>query len=216
MKIVSFIIKGIMGKKLPDSAIVIFAKTPESGTAKTRIAAVKGNKTAEKVYLRLINKTSVVVNKLHYHVAYTGTTSPGSLHNIFSQSSSFFIQQGESLGDRLSLAFRHLYNQGYTYVCAIGTDCPAITPRLLQETFHILHTGIDTVIGPAHDGGYYLVACNKKSLPIFSVKKWSSSELLEETLNKAKSKNITYHLLKPLSDIDYWEDYVLSRSKGYI
>ncbi|MFC1476437.1 TIGR04282 family arsenosugar biosynthesis glycosyltransferase [Fibrobacterota bacterium] len=197
-----------MEKNKNSSTIVIFAKVPGTGTAKSRIAATHGSEKAAEIYDQLLAVTAEIVNGLPYHVAFTDNNNCNVLGSIFTDALSFFPQHGNTLGDRLYNAFMHLYNEGYQYICAIGTDCPALTKIDLENSLAILENGSDTVIGPAKDGGYYLVGCNKKGTEIFSAKNWSSPDLLEETMEIINSKSLTTQLLKPLSDIDYMEDYL--------
>lgn len=198
----------IMEKNNLSSTIVIFAKVPGMGTAKSRIAATHGPEKAAEIYDELLAVTAENVKGLPYHVAFTDNDNYDTLKNIFSGAISFFSQNGTTLGVRLHNAFIHLFNKGYVYICAIGTDCPALTNADLKNSLAILEKGSDTVIGPAKDGGYYLVGCNKRGTEIFSAKKWSSPDLLEETMDIIKSKSLTTHLLNSLTDIDYMEDYL--------
>ena len=192
----------------PLSTIVIFAKVPGMGTAKSRIAATHGPEKAAEIYDELLAITADTVKGLPYHVAFTDGDNCGPLKNIFSDAVSFFSQDGTSLGERLTNAFMHLFNKGYEHVIAIGTDCPALTSAVIENSLSFLENGSDTIIGPAHDGGYYIVGCTKKGIEIFSVKKWSSPDLLKETMNIIKTKSLTTHLLNTLTDIDYMEDYL--------
>ncbi len=188
--------------------MVVFAKVPGIGIAKSRIAETQGKEKAAQVYEELLNRTAETVRDLPYHIAYTGDEDYGSLLDIFPQAQTFFMQNGETLGDRLYNAFNNLFETGHSHVCAIGTDCPTLSKRDLGMTFFLLKNDIDTVIGPAHDGGYYLIAGNKKSLAAFSATQWSTPELFDETVNILEAQSLMYHLLKPRSDIDYIEDYL--------
>lgn len=196
-----------MGKKLPESTVLVFAKTLESGTAKSRIARTQGKAIAANIYLELLKKTAQTVAPFHYHLAYTGAPSPGDLTSFFPQAQSCICQQGSNLGERLHRAFTVCFKRGYKYICAIGTDCPYLTPREIETTFHNLGKGIDTVIGPAVDGGYYLIGCHEQSLDVLNAKQWSTAELFAETMAIITAKGFSYHLLRTFSDIDYYEDY---------
>lgn len=186
---------------------MIFAKVPDAGTAKSRIAATYGPVKASGIYYELLYATAESVQGIPYHVAYTGSDNPGSLRLIFQQALSFFSQEGETLGDRLKNAFLSLFNEGYKHICAIGADCPYLSGKNISESYGLLEQGVDVVIGPAEDGGYYLIGCNRRGLPVFSARQWGSSALFKETMDIIVSNNLSHSILKPLNDIDYMEDY---------
>ncbi len=189
------------------NTIVLFVKTPESGTAKSRIAKECGKGKARAVYLELLFFTAQILKGFHINIAYTGNSNPGLLNKIFPNAVSFFQQRGENLGQRLSNAFNHLFNKGYDYICGIGADCPYLSPDDINDAFEYLEKKRDTVIGPTYDGGYYLIGCNKKGMPVFSASKWSTSELFKETLEIIKQNSLSCSLIRTLNDIDYMEDY---------
>ncbi|MBD3347527.1 MAG: DUF2064 domain-containing protein [Chitinivibrionales bacterium] len=190
------------------STLVVFAKTPGTGDAKTRIAETEGRETADRIYDELLTITGNVASNFHYHVAYTGDNSPDTLRPYFDRAASFFAQSGETLGDRLRNAYLHLIEQGYRYIITIGVDCPTLVPEDIREAFVYLEQDIATAFGPATDGGYYLVGANPESLDIFSAKNWSASNLLTETLTIVYSRGYSCHILQPRADIDTMEDYV--------
>lgn len=197
-----------MGKNNSTGTICIFAKIPGNGTAKTRIAKTEGAEKAAEIYQELLAITADIVAEFPYHVAYSDSTDYKPLKKTFKRSNSFFAQTGETLGDRLANSFTYLFNTGYSHICAIGTDCPTLSPHDITQAFFLLEHGFDTVIGPAHDGGYYLIACNRNSLDIFSATQWSSPSLLDETVEILESGSLRYRLLKPRFDIDHMEDYL--------
>ncbi|MBD2328787.1 TIGR04282 family arsenosugar biosynthesis glycosyltransferase [Alkalinema sp. FACHB-956] len=121
-----------------------------------------------------------------------------------------YVHQGEGdLGDRMARSISDGFAQGYSAVILIGTDCPEVTPDLLSEAFSHLSTS-DMVIGPALDGGYYLIGvCNNPGIEfskLFENIHWSTHEVLAKTLNNANSLSLKIKQLKVLSDIDTPED----------
>ena len=119
--------------------------------------------------------------------------------------------QGEGdLGDRIRVAFGDGFSAGMKKVVVIGSDCPRITSDLLRDVLRRLD-GVDVVLGPATDGGYYLVGLRretaKKSVPrLFSNIPWSTAEVLERTIEIAEKHGLSYVLLEPLPDVDRPED----------
>ena len=104
-------------------------------------------------------------------------------------------------------AFSDAFAAHATRVVIIGSDCLAIKPDHLEQAFRALDTH-DVVIGPATDGGYYLLGMNQLHSFLFQNKPWSQPELLNQTINDLQQKSLTYTLLEPLTDIDEWDDYV--------
>ncbi len=189
------------------SAVIVFAKVPGLGISKSRIAASHGQAAADTVYDELLRATSLLVAGLPYHVAFTGSSDPHSLATVFTGALSFFEQRGRALGERLGHAFSHMFELGFTEVCAIGCDCPHMTPGDIREALRTLQSGSDVVVGPAHDGGYYLIGTRPRNDYVFSVCGWETPALLEQTLGVIARQGASHTLLRQLSDIDSMEDY---------
>ncbi len=189
------------------SAVLVFAKIPGLGIAKSRIAATVGPLKAAEIYKKLLLVTANQVQKMPYAVAYTGSDDPGVLRSIFASAVEFIPQEGRDLGQRLRNAFDHLYNQGIQFVVAVGCDCPIMTPDDLITAFGNLENGYDVVLGPSEDGGYYLTGCTKNALEIFSAVSWGSPDLLRETYGIIGRNGLRSKELRTLYDIDTMEDY---------
>jgi hypothetical protein len=147
------------------------------------------------------------VRAIPHHVAFTGSKDPGRLREIFPGAVSFFEQRGRGLGERLCHAFEHLYGAGAPAVCAIGCDCPSLPAASIQSALKSLTEGTDTVIGPAHDGGYYLVGARRRALGIFDARGWGTERLFEETRRLIERHGFSSILLEKRSDIDVIDDY---------
>ncbi|MBD3392957.1 MAG: DUF2064 domain-containing protein [Chitinivibrionales bacterium] len=189
------------------SAAVVFAKVPGLGIAKSRIAATHGQETAEQVYAELLGATARIVSPLPHHVAFTGADAPGPLKDIFGTASSFFQQCDGDLGKRIQHAFQHLFGQGYREVCALGCDCPSTQSSDITAALAEVRSGTDVVLGPASDGGYYLIALTRGKDYVFSVSGWGTSKLLGETVAAIRRHGDSYKLLRELTDIDMMADY---------
>ena len=115
------------------------------------------------------------------------------------------ISPGSDLGERMSNAFKKGFDEGYSQIILIGSDLPDISKNVIKKGFDAL---IDNtvVFGPAKDGGYYLVGMNKFQTCIFESKPWSTSKLLEVTLNELQENHIKTALIDVLNDIDTFED----------
>jgi len=116
-----------------------------------------------------------------------------------------FQQKGEGLGDRLSQAFQSNFDEKYKSVVVIGSDCPQITHEVLLEAFEKLKTS-DVVLGPAEDGGYYLLGMNKFYPNLFENKNWSTDSVFADTILDVERQKLSYALLPTFTDIDVIED----------
>ena len=116
------------------------------------------------------------------------------------------LNQGEGdLGERLHRAFAQAFAQGAQAVVVIGADCPDLGPALFAQAFSAL-TRKDLVLGPAMDGGYYLVGLTRPAPALFADIPWGSGEVLTATLKQAQEMHLSIHLLEPLADVDRPED----------
>ena len=113
------------------------------------------------------------------------------------------LQQGNDLGERMENAFTELFELGYEKVIIIGSDLLDLSSDDVNEAFDFLNEN-DTVIGPAKDGGYYLLGMKNMHSKVFKNKEWGTSTVLENTLSDLKDSTIS--MLKELNDIDTFED----------
>lgn len=203
----------IMVNEEMKNAIVLFAKEPDGFSAKTRIAKNVGKEKAAEIYNELLTVTANVICDFDCHISYTGVTDPIKLKSIFVNVSSFFKQVEGDLGERMRTAFKHLFNMGYESVTALGTDCPYLSKDDLLNTAKYLSKENRVVVGPASDGGYYLIGCRKETFSVLNTKKWSTPDLFEETLSIIKTKGYNYLSLEMKDDIDEIEDFLKYKKK---
>ena len=185
--------------------LIIFVKHPEAGKVKTRLAATVGHPAALAVYEHLLRHTcevalTVPVNR---HVYY-GDVVPKS--DLWSEAG--FDRQRQIQGDlgvRMYQAMEDYFAGGASKVVLIGSDVATISPAHLQAAFDALDTH-EVVIGPAKDGGYYLIGLSKSFPEVFNNINWSTHTVLEETIRQVLNAGHSYTLLELLSDVDYEED----------
>lgn len=183
------------------NALIIFVRNPELGKVKTRLAAQIGNELALKIYMKLLQHTKLVASevKADKFVFSSETLSedwPGYTVKY---------QSGVTLGDKMKHAFEYLFTRGYSKVVIIGSDCPGLTASHINEAFLSMEN-YDISLGPAQDGGYYLLGMKKMHLEIFDGKSWSSAKLFKETINTLDDLNLTYNILETLIDVDEEQD----------
>lgn len=196
-----------MGEQISrKQALIVFLKAPEAGKVKTRLAADTGAEKALKVYETLISLT--LQRARGFAKAQTFLFLAGKESWKPENSSGFKIrrQRGSDLGERMKNAFIQLLNEGFDSVCIIGSDCPEITVADLDSAFSALDA-VDIVIGPARDGGYYLIGMKEDQTNVFDLEAWSHSDVLEETMRIIRKKKLSYAQLRQLSDLDDITDY---------
>lgn len=183
--------------------LIIFTKNPVHGEVKTRLAASIGHDKALDIYQQLVACTYSTVKPLACNkVVYYSDNIPKQ--DIWNDEFTKSIQQGSDLGERMSNAFKEVFAQGYKKAVIIGTDCPSIDQQLLADAFAKLNT-YDAVIGPAADGGYYLMGM-KEHYELFDNIAWSTPGVLAATLKKCDDLGLSYFLLPVLNDIDEEKD----------
>ena len=183
--------------------LLIFTRNPELGKAKTRLAKSVGNQTALGIYKFLLNRTKEVTQNLtcdkavYYSVKVRNNDIWDT--NIYQKHQ----QKGENLGFRMQHAFQNSFDTGYEKVMIVGSDLYDLTPNHINEAFTKLDNN-DVVIGPAEDGGYYLLGMKKLQPNIFENKAWGTETVRKDTLNDLQK--VSVHLLEELNDVDVIED----------
>lgn len=115
------------------------------------------------------------------------------------------IQSGADLGERIANATREAFQQGSRALVLIGTDSPDVPERLLREAFDRLES-VDVVLGPAADGGYYLIGLSEAHLGLFDHIEWGGEAVLAQTRARARELALRWHELEPWFDVDRPED----------
>jgi uncharacterized protein len=194
--------------------LIVFAKAPIPGFAKSRIAVRSGSGQADLIYRELLAATARAVSEFCHHVAFTGSDEPAELLEFFPLARSFFDQSGATLGERLQHAFSLMYRQNAAAAIAIGCDCPYLTGDHFRLAIRRLQEGAEVVIAPATDGGYTLIGCRPLALPVFKARLWGKSGLFSETMAIIHRKGYRFSLLPELPDIDTLDDYENWKKQG--
>ena len=192
-----------------ENQLIIFAKNPVLGKVKTRLSATIGDEKALDVYKELLDHTCAIASKakgdkIVYYSDFVNNDDLWKRAN-FTQA----LQHGDDLGQRMSNAFKEAFKSFKGKVVIIGTDCKELSTEIIDQAFSGLEYA-DIVIGPALDGGYYLIGMKSLEEELFKNIEWSTSAVLEQTIDKVDTKRLSFLLLKTLSDIDNEED--LTRS----
>lgn len=181
--------------------LIIFIKNPVKGKVKTRLAATIGDEKALEVYLKLIDYTLNLAKTLNVEVNLFFSDLVISDYPF----SKKHLQKGNDLGEKMKNAFEKCFDEGGKNVVIIGTDCAELTKKIIDEAFEKLNND-SAVIGPALDGGYYLLGMNQFYPTIFDGIEWSTSTVFKETKMILMKENIPLAILPVLRDIDTEED----------
>nr|WP_279346161.1 TIGR04282 family arsenosugar biosynthesis glycosyltransferase [Gramella oceanisediminis] len=183
--------------------MIIFTKNPERGKVKTRLAKDIGDQKALEIYKFLLEHSRKVTSKLAVdkQVWYSNKISENDIwdNELFSKR----LQEGSDLGERMELAFKKGFAEGYKQIVIIGTDLFDLKTSDLEMAFSALDDH-DYVIGPAKDGGYYLFGMNSLNSKVFRKKNWSTSTVLDDTLEDLL--NFKLKILRTQNDIDVLDD----------
>lgn len=181
--------------------LIIFYRNPEFGRVKSRLAVTVGEDRALAIYMYMAAHARTVsslvsVDRVVYYSSFIDREDNWP-NDTFTKR----LQYGEDLGERMKQAFKESFKSGYDSVCIIGTDCLEITEEILTKAFEALDN-YDAVIGPAVDGGYYLLGMNKFIPELFDNKQWSTSSVGNNTIDDFKRLKYSYQVLPTLHDID--------------
>tara|TARA_B110001469_G_scaffold75036_1_gene71168 strand:+ start:6589 stop:7206 length:618 start_codon:yes stop_codon:yes gene_type:complete len=190
-------------KALSKNLLLIFTRNPELGKVKTRLAKTIGEKKALEIYKFLLNHTKKVTENIACDKAvyYSIKVRENDLWDASTYQKK--QQLGEGLGIRMKNAFQDSFATGYEKVLIVGSDLIDLSEDIIEKGFIHLASN-DVVMGPAEDGGYYLLGMKSLHPNIFENKTWGTATVREDTLNDLKDKKV--HLLNELNDADVFED----------
>ena len=185
--------------------ILIFVKYPQPGTVKTRIAATVGDVRAAEIYRELVARVwAALPRDTPVTVCFEPSHRRAEVEAWLPGAARYEAQAAGDIGVRLQCAVASAFSRGCETVAVVGSDCVDITPEVFAEVWDKLRTH-DLVLGPAHDGGYYLLGLNAPNPALFENIRWSTEHTLADTLARAHDHRT--HLLKPLADIDTHADW---------
>lgn len=190
-------------------ALVIFIKNPQLGKAKTRIAATVGDEEALRIYRLLLKHTRQITSEIDVdrYLYYSDHVEDDEWSSDIFQKR---VQCQGRLGKRMSDAFRSL-SSSHDKLIIIGSDCAELNTEHLQNAINSLDH-YDVVIGPVHDGGYYLLGTRGYYPELFSDIQWSTEHVTRQTIHTIERLSLSHTLLTGLSDIDYHDDWIIHGS----
>jgi rSAM/selenodomain-associated transferase 1 len=199
-----------------DSALVIMTKAPVPGETKTRLVPPLSPQEAAQVSQALLEDQLQNLSRFE-GADLVLTYTPSSAREFFARlhpKEASFAQRGGDLGERMAYAFRHLLGAGFRRVVLIGGDLPPVPYVFLRDAFAALSDdSCDVVLGPALDGGYYLIGMSRPLDDVFTGIEWSRSDVLAATLGKLELFNRPYKLVGSWYDVDTIDDLRRAQSQ---
>ena len=196
------------GKRL----LIIFYRNPELGKVKTRLAVNVGEEKALAIYLMMASHTKAIAEKVATDKVIYYTDFIDREDNWPNEKFDKKLQHGIDLGERMAGAFADGFSAGFERICVVGTDCFELTAEIIAEAFHELEQ-TEVVIGPAKDGGYYLLGMTRLIAPLFKNKKWSTDTVYDDTINDLNKIGQNFSKLECLTDVDEEKDLPASVKK---
>jgi len=192
-----------------ERVLLVFAKAPRPGRVKTRLAADIGDARATRIYRRM---GATVVDAVRdgdwrTRVCYAPADGEAELRRWLGEEGlEFRAQDPGDLGHRMERAIRDAFQEGAERVCVVGTDAPDVDGGVVERAFAALETPETAVVGPARDGGYYLLALRRPCPQLFQAIPWSTPEVLPRTLERITEAGLRARLLPERRDVDRVQD----------
>lgn len=203
----------VAGHRPEPSRLLVFLKAPRPGFVKTRLAATLGTDLALAAYRALAERTLRQVAGIdRVTLCVTPDDAEPEIAPWVRPAWSVLPQGAGDLGQRLARAFVAAFAGGATRVAAIGTDCPELTAADVDAAWQAL-SKVDVVLGPACDGGYWLIALRQPQPAIFQGIDWGTERVLSQTLDTARQAGLSVDLLRELSDVDDEADWHAYRAR---
>jgi uncharacterized protein len=207
-------------------ALVVMAKAPREGKVKTRLLGALSPEEARRLHVAFLSDTFGLMEdvkeereELSLALCYTPVGEEEAFEEVEREGSLMIPQRGENLGERLTNCFADLFALGFESVVVIGADSPTLPGEYVFDAFECFETDDDVVLGPAEDGGYYLVGMRKLHARIFEDIPWGAAGVMAATTDRAREAELNLVLLPEWRDVDKPEDLErlkseLGESKG--
>lgn len=188
--------------------LVLFLKEPRPGAVKTRLAAALGAEAAAALYRLLaeeaVRATTPRAGEYSRVLCFTPRAAREAVAEWF-PGEVLAAQDGADLGERMAGALAEAFRRGARRAAVVGTDVPGVSKETVRAAFAALD-GHDLVIGPAHDGGYYLLALDRPRPALFQGIAWSTPAVFTATMDRAAVLGLSVRVLETLTDLDTPDD----------
>lgn len=200
----------VSSPKIAKQHLIIFTRYPQSGKTKTRLIPALGEEGAANLQRQMTEYTVSKVKKfqssaaISFEIRFAGGDLQ-LMQNWLGTELNYQLQGEGDLGKRMKNSFLSAFNQGAQEAIAIGIDCPGVNAQLLAEAFEKIRN-CDLLLGPAVDGGYYLIGLKRAIEELFINIDWGTAKVLQQTVDIAQQFNLSVAYLQTLADVDRPED----------
>jgi rSAM/selenodomain-associated transferase 1 len=190
--------------------IVVFVRYPEPGRTKTRLIPAIGAEKAAALHRFLAERVLSVIREwsgrrtVSVEIRYEGADET-RMREWMGSGLVYNVQRGSDIGERMQNAFEDAFNEKFNQVIIVGTDLPFLDSEILESALNLLNTR-DLVLGPATDGGYYLIGLKAPVPLLFRDISWGTDRVLDRTVHAASSLGMTIAFARALDDVDRPED----------
>src|SRR5437879_2438726 len=199
--------------------LFVFMRAPRPGTVKTRLAKAIGMEAACAAYRRLVETLLKQLRNIRaVELCFSPDDAAAEIRSLLEEDWNSRPQGGGDLGQRLQSAFERAFATGVKRAVIIGSDCPAITAEDIHEAWRSLRTH-DVVLGPATDGGYWLIGLKRPQPQLFRDIPWSTERVFIETTKRIRQAGLSVQLLRELQDVDTeaeWRRFLALRNRDGI
>ena len=196
-----------------ERAVLVMAKAPRPGLVKTRLAPMLGDDRCAALQTTLITLAATVATSVAPGATFVAFDPPDAENEVavlVPAGVELVPQRGRHLGERMAGAVADVYAAYRGPLVVVGTDIPLLEPGHLRGAFAAIASGDDVVLGPAHDGGYYLAGMSRPEPSLFAIapELWGGPDVLAATVARVEADGLRCHLLEELRDLDTSEDAV--------
>jgi rSAM/selenodomain-associated transferase 1 len=197
----------------PGNLLGLMLKFPEPGKVKTRLGKDIGPEAASSFYRQIaehvINRTAPKETGYKRIIFYTPEKKRPEFEKWLT-GETLNVQKGRDIGERMHNALEEMFEMGAEKAVVIGTDIPGLVKEIIDRAFFSLENA-DVVIGPAMDGGYYLIGMKSPHPELFSGITWSTEDVFKETVHRIEKNRLQFEVVDTLFDVDRLEDYLKAR-----
>ena len=193
---------------MSDRTLVVFVKEPRPGAVKTRLAAAIGDAVAAQLYRAFVETVLAATTPEadeYERLVFYDPPEAGERMRAWLPSGRLRKQSAGDVGERMAACFARCFARGASRVVLAGSDAPALGRAEVRAAFEAL-ADHDVALGPAHDGGYYLVGLRRPQPALFDGVAWSTAAVLDQTLVRAAAAGLSVARLAPLRDVDTADD----------
>jgi rSAM/selenodomain-associated transferase 1 len=192
-----------------ERCVILFVRLLEKGKVKSRLAKDLGEDLVLRLYESMVLDTIGMLKKgtTPFRICFDPPHALDRMQKWLGNEYSYMPQTGNDLGERMELAFAHVFSEGISEALLIGSDIPGLTIEMIDDAFRSFASH-DAVIGPANDGGYYLIGFRNTTFEpsIFRTMSWSTDAVYRTTRERLRARMLKVHVLPECIDADTKED----------